>query len=283
MRQNRATIVFLILTGLVAAPGLYSQQHNWSDQSSESEQLWDIVSRMEQAQISNREHFRPYTLTRQYKLFDDESKAQDPDQKPSSEIIASVEFVPPDRKSFQIEKAEGSDRGKSIVSHILENESGGPGKGSPVPLTRQYYVFKLLGEDVIDGQPCWVLNVKPLHDDQNVIKGKVWVDKDTYLTQQVQGEMAKTPSWWLKKVEMTIRYGDAAGMWLSTGTYVVADVRFFGKHVLTSQALKIETTDQVAVNFHATSPRHVIDVNASGRRFRPLQPELGAGVYVPVR
>lgn len=277
--------IFLILTGLVTAPGLYSQQNNWPEQAGESELLSSILSRMEQAQLSNREHARPYTLTREYKLFEDEQDAQNPAQKPSSQIIANVDFMPPDHKSFQIEKAEGSERGKSIVWHILENESAGSGKGSPVPLTQKYYEFKLVGEDTIHGQSCWVLSVKPHHDDKNMIKGKAWVDKDTYLTQQVQGEMAKTPSWWLKKVEMTIQYGDAAGMWMPTGTYVVADVRFFGKHVLTSQALKIETTDQVAESFPATPPRHVTDARAAGngRRFIPLPPALGAGAYVPIR
>jgi hypothetical protein len=277
-------ILFLILTGLVTAPSVYSQQNNGSEQPSQadSELLTIILSRMEQAQLSNREHARPYTLTREYKVFDDESKAQAPGQKPSSEVIANVEFVPPDHKSFRIEKAEGSERGKTIVRHILENESAAPGKG-PVPLTQKYYEFKLVGEDTINGQPCWVLSVKPHHDEKNMIKGKAWVDKDTYLTQRIQGEMAKTPSWWLKKVEMTIRYGDAAGMWMPTGTYVVADVRFFGKHVLTSQALKVETTDQVAESFPATPPRHVTDARNASRRFRPLPPALGAGVYVPIR
>jgi hypothetical protein len=239
---------------------------------------------MEQAQLANREHARPYTLTREYKLFDDESKAQKPGEEPSSQVIANVEFVPPDYKSFQIETAQGSDRGTSIVRHILENESETSGKKTaPAPLTRQYYEFKMAGEGMLNGQSCWVLLVKPRHDDKNMIKGKVWVNKDTYLTQQIQGEMARTPSWWLKKVELTIWYGNAAGIWMPTDTYAVADVRFFGKHVLTSKALKVATTGQVADSFPTIPPGYATDARNASRRFRPLPPDLGAGVLVPIR
>ncbi len=169
------------------------------------------------------------------------------------------------------------------MRHILENESAWHGKGAPVPLTRQYYRFEFVGEETINGRTCWVLNVKPIHDDKNMIKGKAWVDKDTYLTQQLQGEMAKTPSWWLKRVDMTIRYGDVAGMWMSTGTYVVAEVRFFGRHVLTSQALRVQTPDQAAGTFPAKLPRNVTDALSATRRLRPLPPGAAAGAYVSTR
>jgi hypothetical protein len=148
-------------------------------------------------------------------------------------------------------------------------------------MTQKYYEFNLAGEGMMNGRPCWILNVKPRHDEKNMIKGKAWVDKETYLTQQLQGEMAKTPSWWLKKVEMTIQFGDAAGTWIPTGTYVIADVRFVGKHVLTSQALKVEPTDQLTERGAAPS-RYATEIHNS-RRFAPTAPASEAGAYVPVR
>lgn len=281
MGHIASPILFFVLTSMITALNVGAQQRNGSEQprNTGSELLTTILSHMERAQRYNLEHVRPYTLTRDYKLFDDETQAQNPGQKPSSEVIADVAFMPPDHKSFQIEKSEGSERGTNIVRHILENESAWHGKG-PAPLTREYYQFELVGEDTINGQPCWVLAVKPIHDDKNMINGRAWVDKNTYLTQQLQGEMAKTPSWWLKRVDMTIRFGDVAGMWLSTGTYVVAEVRFFGKHVLTSQALKVETSDQFADFFPATRSRQVMNAPGTIKR---LQPGVAAGAYLSAR
>ena len=247
----------LIVAALASTSSTYSPAQQSGpplDSGSSAVLLSSILSHMEAARLANQQQFRAYTVTREYKLFDDEAKAQEA-VNPNSEVIASVEFVPPNHKTFQIDKVEGSDRGKSIVKHILENESEMATKGSPVPLTLQYYDFQLLGETLWNGQPCWLIGLKPKHDDRTVIRGQAWVDKQTYLTHEVQGEMAKSPSWWIKKVQMTIRYGSAAGMWLPSSTYAVADVRFFGRHVLTSQALKLATADQVAQTFSSAAPR----------------------------
>lgn len=273
---NHGFVFFVLAVVVAAASCVYAQSQPEStvEKSPEAGSLNDIVSQMEQAQVKNRQSFRSYTVTREYKLFDDERKAQDPAEKPNSAVVANVEFVPPDHKSFQIEKVEGSERGKSIVEHVLEGEAGKSAKG-PASLSRENYDFKLAGEEIVNGRSCWVLNIKPLREEKNTIKGKAWVDKNTYLVQQVQGEMAKTPSWWLKKVAMTVQFGDAAGMWLPTGTYAVADVRFFGRHVLTSQAVEIKTNDQVARSFSST-PRP----EAERRRLRAFPQMVGTGVLV---
>ena len=268
----RAVSSFLLLVLVAAAiPCAYSQSSQAGGVAAEPAvgSLEQIVSNMEQAQLRNRENLKAYTVTREYKLFDDETKAQVADQKPTSEVRASVEFVPPNHKTFRIDSTEGSDRGKNIVQHILENESGNSGK-PPAALTRENYDFKLLGEDAMNGQSCWVLEITPKRDDRTRIRGKAWVDKNTYLVQQVQGEMSKTPSWWLKKVNTTVRFGNADGMWLPMASYSIADVRVFGKHVLTSQAVEIKTTDQVARTSTHTE-RH---------QFRSYAPMIGTGIYV---
>lgn len=265
-RSRVAGFLCLVLVGSVL-PALCTE-------TQDPDLLNQIVSRMEDAQSRNRENYRPYILTRRYKLFDDEQTANSPRQKATSEVVATLEFTPPDHKTFQIEKVEGSDRGKSVVRRVLEGESGASGK-PPAFLTRSNYEFKLVGEEVLDGQSCWVLAIRPLKDEKNTIKGRAWVDKSTYLVHEVRGEMAKSPSWWLKKVDMTIHYGEAAGMWLPTGTYAVADVRFFGKHVLTSQAVNIKTVDQ--------SVRAIVPARptSDGRRTRngTLAPLVGTGIY----
>lgn len=269
--------VLMVLIGVMAAASAaHSQAQPYStvELGLAAVSLDSIVLHIEEARVRNKQRMREYVVTREYKLFDGENEANDPEQKPSSSVIARLEFVPPNQKTFQIERVEGSARGKSIVQHILEGESAQSGKG-PATLTRDNYEFTLIGEDLLNGRPCWVLGLKPRRDDKNMIKGRAWIDKDTYLVQQVQGELAKTPSWWLKKVDMTVRFGDAAGMWLPTGSYAVADVRFFGKHVLTSQAVEIRTSDQVATSFSS-----IPQLQKRHERLRGFPPIMGTGVYV---
>jgi hypothetical protein len=228
-----------------------------------------IVPRMEQAMENNRLHVRPYVMTREYRLYGSSDQ-------PKSEVIAEVSYEPPNEKTYRIEKAEGIDRGKMIVEHILSSEAEATGKDSPAAFDHRNYDFSFGGEDVIDGSPCWVLRLIPKREETNLISGRAWVDKRTFLIRRVEGDMAKNPSWWVKRVDVTISFGNVSGMWLQTGTRAVADVRVVGRHVLVGEAVKVRTSEEVAFLGPGNRPenRKVRIMNRS----RAASTALGAGV-----
>ena len=76
-----------------------------------------IVARMAQARAENRTRFRPYIVTREYKLF---GKERDQTR---SEVIADVVFVPPDSKKYTIQQTNGSGLGGMIVRRMLASEA----------------------------------------------------------------------------------------------------------------------------------------------------------------
>ena len=270
-------------------------QQGTSPEKSEADSgaLNTVVANMEEAQLRNQANYRAYVMTREYRLYGGE----EPD--PSSEIIADVYFVPPRQKTFSIEKAEGNSRGEKIVRHVLEGEAKAASAGNaPGALTTANYNFKLLGEAVVEGQPCYVLQLNPKREERTLLRGKAYVDKNTFLVHRVEGEMSKLPSWWLKKVDLQLDFADADGMWLQTRTRAVADVRIFGTHVLSSEALKVQTANASAATFSPVTPdltavsaRHAqtelgpSDVrNARARGRVPVYPVpaiVGSGVLVP--
>jgi hypothetical protein len=247
---------------------------------------------MEQAQQANRDHSQAYTVTREYRFFNGD------EQKPNSEVVAEISFVPPDRKTFTIEKVEGSNRGESIVKHILESEADATRKNSAnVAIDDRNYNFDLLGEEAVDGRPCWILRLKPKHQRKDLVDGKAWVDRESNLIHRVEGDMAKSPSWWLRRVHVSMDFGNIGGLWMQKGTRAVADVRFFGTHVFTSEAVKIRTAEEVAratpPNFAPPAPLATVrprPANATARTasptgvkrrpLRPVPPVLGAGVII---
>lgn len=248
-----------------------------------------VVSRMEEAQLRNRQNYRTYTMTRDYRLFGDDSG------KANSEVIAEVTFVPPDRKTFSIQSVQGSERGENIVRKVLQSESEMATKDAPGALSTANYNFALLSDGEMNGRSCYVLQLIPKRQEKTLLKGRAWVDKQTYLVHRVEGDMSKTPSWWLKKVHMTMLYAEVAGMWLPTGTDAVAEVRIFGRHTFTSRAIKVQSGEVVArtfspvpPNFLASTPhsrsaslvhRTVGAREASAIRHRPTPAALlGAGV-----
>jgi hypothetical protein len=194
-----------------------------------------VVSHMTEVQYKNRHAIRPYIVTREYQLFDDKSSKAD------SQVVAEVSFVPPGSKQYEIKETQGSGRGEKVVRKVLAHEQEMAGDWEESALTERNYAFQLVSEEQLGGRNCYVLTIEPRRDSKDLIRGKVWIDSETYNPLRMVGEPAKNPSWWVKRVELSLTFSDVDGMWLQTGATANADVRLFGKHVLTSKDLRYET------------------------------------------
>jgi len=229
--------------------------------------LSTILTRMENATQANRLHFRNYILTREYRLYG--SSVAEP---PQSEVTAEVSFAPPNRKTYQINRAEGKDRGRALVQSLLNGEVAESDNHSGA-VDRRNYDFTLQGEEILDGHPCWRLQLHPKRADQELISGETWVDENSYLVRRIEGDLAKSPSWWVKRVHATVTFSEIGGMWLLTATRAEADVRLIGRHILLGQAVRIQTQPQVA-----NSSPAAVDSPLSPKRARSASPVLGAAV-----
>jgi hypothetical protein len=227
--------------------------------------LATIVTRMEQAQADNRTHFRPYVVTRDYKLFGSDDHA-------ASEVIAEVSFQPPNQKQYEIKQTSGSGSGEKVVRRVLDRETEMARQAGEFDLNRANYDFELLRTEQMAGATVYVLELHPKRGDRNLLKGEAYVDAATYRIRRIVGHPAKSPSWFLKDLQLTLTFSDAKGMWMQTGSEAVANVRFVGKHAFVSRDLSVQTAEVVAEN--VTPAR-----SAASRRLRARSaPALGAGV-----
>jgi hypothetical protein len=71
---------------------------------------------MEDVEHENPAHSQPYEVTREYKVF------RGSDTQPSSEVMAQINFVPPDQKTYKITQSRGNSRGEKIVRDLLDQE-----------------------------------------------------------------------------------------------------------------------------------------------------------------
>jgi len=154
-----------------------------------------IVQAMQIAQATVRPQ-ASYQVIREYRLFGTK------DSKANSEVVAEVNFRPPASKDYRIQSYSGSKRGQDLVRSILDHEvkaASGDNKDSSA-ISTENYSFSYMGEAILDGQPCYLLGLKPKQKERELISGEVWVDKHSFFVRQIEGEVAKTPSWWLKQV-----------------------------------------------------------------------------------
>lgn len=207
----------------------------------EAAPLSSIVEGLEKTQA----RIRPkasYQVIREYRLYGAS------DSSANSAVVAEVDFSPPTHKNYRIQKSSGSNRGEQVVRRVLDNEveSASSSNQARTALSRENYDFTYVGEASLDGHPCYLLGLKPKRKEKNLISGQAWVDEHLFFVRQIVGEVAKTPSWWLKKVRVKVAFVDLDGNWLQSNLEAVADVRVFGPHTLTSHILDYRGADEVA-------------------------------------
>jgi hypothetical protein len=202
-----------------------------------------VIQRMEQAQGSAKPQVW-YQVTRQYQLSENNRSQV------SSKVVAAVEYFPPNRETYVIQKRSGTSRGEQVVRGILDHESalvaGGPRSRSAALLTRENYTFTNLGESPIDGSSFYLVGLVPKRKQKELIAGRAWVDPRTFLIRRIEGELSKSPSWWLKKVFVRLDFSDVSGLWLQSAMEATAEVRFLGSQTLQSETLDCRKAELVA-------------------------------------
>jgi len=195
---------------------------------------------MAQARESNRTRLRPYSVTRDYKLFGREK------QDTKAEIIADLSFVPPDVKHYAIRQASGMGLGEKIVRQMLDHETDIVKDYGSTDLTAANYDFRFVREEELSGRRCYVLEMIPKRKGKTLLHGQIWIDAMTYQLHRTEGEPGKAPSWWLRDSRIVLTYGDVGGMWLQTASESSANVRFVGPHTMVAHDLEYKFSELAA-------------------------------------
>jgi hypothetical protein len=208
--------------------------------ASSTPSLSEIIAHMEAARIQSKDTV-PFQLTREYRMYHDD------DAKPTSEVKAEINVVPPHARDYKILEAKGSDRGEKVVRKILDHESEAEKVNpSPTALIPSNYDFALLGDDHFQGTRCYVLQLKPKRKDPSLIDGRAWIDANSFLIRKVEGQMSKSPSWWVKDVKLTVMFGEIGGIWTQLSSDATANVRIMGRYSVSGRATNVQTSSSMA-------------------------------------
>jgi hypothetical protein len=239
----QSLLVFMVLVSAACAQQVGTTSASASASESRTPDLGVIIQKLQEAQEANRPQL-PYEAVRDYRFFE-----ADP-ARTSAEVVARITFVPPNVKKYTIQNHTGSSRGEDIVRHILDKESSMTAQDPDASLravSAQNYEFAYLGDDDLNGTSCYKLKISPKHKDISMVEGQVWVDQNPFLIRRIDGEMSKSPSWWLKRVHLVMDFGSLAGTWQQTGTQATADVRMVGKRTLVSKVVDYRAGEIVAL------------------------------------
>ncbi len=238
-------LLFAVVTMAESRPDGSRATTATANQSSQNLNLEEIVTRMEEARLRTKQT-PAFQLTREYQMFHGD------EHQPASQVKAEINVIPPRDREYKIIESKGSDRGEKVVRKILEHEAAAEKVNpSPTAIIPANYDFALQGREMFEGVNCYLIALKPKREDPSLINGRAWVDPNTFSIRKLEGKMAKSPSWWVKDVDVVVNFGEIGGIWMQTASHAVADVRVIGKYTVEGKALEVQTANAVASNAHA--------------------------------
>ncbi|HWC18834.1 MAG TPA: hypothetical protein VG498_17625 [Terriglobales bacterium] len=240
-RYTSAAFLATLLVVLLCAQRLPASAADQSPAAVDHPDLATLVKRIVQAELQNRGRASAYSVVREYKVFSADT------EHPRTEVLATINFLPPNLKSYDIERSTGG-MGEKVVRNILDHEVDATRDPRMMSVNEQNYRFDYEGEETLSGRPCYRLTITPKHERKDLLRARIWVEKNGYRILRMEGEPAKSPSFWVKDVYVVLSFGEVAGMWLQTGTQAFARLRFGGEYKLVSNDLDYEFSRAVAMN-----------------------------------
>jgi hypothetical protein len=192
--------------------------------------LEEILSRMDASIRLREKALAGYTALRTYRAANGDSS----DRK--AEMQVKVVYSSPATKDFTIVSEDGSEFIRSKVfkrAMETEKEALGPELKQRSALTSENYLFLLVGQEILRGRRCYVLDANPKRKDKLLVHGKVWVDSSDYAVVRIQGELVKPPSFFLRKARITRDYAKVSDFWLPQRDESVSQLLVLGKSTMT--------------------------------------------------
>jgi hypothetical protein len=227
----------LWLSGFVLLATLASSSQVTSS-ANEMPDLNLILQRMEDISHRDPAQSRPYEVTREYKVF------RGADKQSTSEVMAQINFVPPDMKTYKIIQSKGNSRGERMVRELLDSETESTKNGRGSEISRANYDFVFLRPQNFGVVPEYVLAIFPKRQDKHLLRGQIWVDASTFRIRRIEGLPARSPSFWLKNIHITLQFAQLGGMWVPVTFDAIATVRFLGQYTLAG--LNIQSSEYIS-------------------------------------
>lgn len=109
-----------------------------------------------------------------------------------------------------------------------------------IAITPDNYKFKLKALVDRNGQKTAVFTLTPKKKAVGLFKGELWLDANTGMPLREFGQLVKSPSVFLKKVEILNEFEVREGISFPTHSTFIADTRFFGRAELNVEFHNIE-------------------------------------------
>ena len=148
-----------------------------------------------------------------------------------AEMLVNVTGDPDGTKHFEIVSEDGwHSAHKHVLHKMLESESDSsqPETRPKTRLVSDNYVFQMVEEGSLNGRPAYIIDVIPKRHDKYSFRGRIWVDAEDYALARVEGEPAKSLSFFIHSVHFVQEYHKSGLFWYPASISSVTEARIFG-------------------------------------------------------
>lgn len=147
-------------------------------------------------------------------------------------VIAT--YTAPDKLDFSVASETGSRLLLNrVLLKLLDSERQAMRDQPKIELSPANYTFDSEGISSESDDPCYVLGVQPRQENQFLYRGKVWIDAHDFALAHMEGQPAKSPSFWIKDTQIDSTWRNVQGFWLIQHSRSVSHIRMGGTATLT--------------------------------------------------
>jgi hypothetical protein len=188
-----------------------------------------ILEGVIRADLHRHEDVREYSVMRRYTLTDKRSGK-------ASRMLVRMTYRKGQGKSFQIVDATGAEGlHRRVLQKIVDNEaeSSRAGKADQYRINGNNYAIKLIGQEVSEGHPCYLVELTPRRKSKYLLQGKAWIDKEDLAVVRIEGRPTESLSFWVGKPYIIQSFQKVGGYWMASHNTSLSESRLFGTNELT--------------------------------------------------
>jgi hypothetical protein len=189
----------------------------------------ELFSRLHQRRDWQHSHLSEFSVLRTYTVRDGKGAAV-------AQEVVTMKYIPPGMKAFTVVSVQGS---RFVRTHVFqplmarEAARTRTQSDSDALITPENYKFQITGNEQVGGYECIVVHAVPIHRRSDLFDGEIWIDRQAFAIVQIKGHLAKSPSFWVKRVEFERQYEKVSEFFVPLRETAAANIRIYGKRTLT--------------------------------------------------
>jgi hypothetical protein len=255
MRSTTALVKrFLAGVSLLGTMALRTPSHPWKAIEKSTVSAWqltasaqagtaELFSRLIERHHWQEAHLGQFSVVRTYSVQNDKVMTL-------AEDVVGMKYSSPGIEMFTIRSEKGSGLIRHHVFQRLMKDEENRVRADKDPdslIIPENYTLEIIGNDSIGDSDCLVIHAIPKRKETDLFEGTIWVDKQDFAIVKIAGHLAKSPSFWIKRVDFVRQYQKIDGFWLLLREEASTNVRIYGKEILTIDYHDYTVTETEAV------------------------------------